>query len=81
MTDKLMYTPSDEIQYYPFCTLKRLDTQLEPTNKISIKSPQSQRIIKCYYKTLGTCVINSPMSPPSIHDITKTHTQENKHTH
>ena len=51
--------------------LKRLNTQLsEPTNQNSIKSPQSflrslQRIRKHYHKTLGTKVINSPMSPPS----------------
>ena len=26
----------------------------------------NQQIIKHYYKTLGTSVINSPMSPPSL---------------
>ena len=26
----------------------------------------SQRIRKCYYKTLGTSMIQSPMSPPSL---------------
>ena len=26
----------------------------------------SQRIRKCYYKTLGTCLINSPLSPLSL---------------
>ena len=37
--------------------------------KIQWKSPKllSQRIRKRYYKTYGTSVINSPMSPPSLH--------------
>ena len=48
--------------------LKRLDTQLnELTNKNSIKflkvfKPKNNN----YYKTLGTSVLNSPMSPPSL---------------
>ena len=59
--------PSVDYNYW----LKRLNTQLsEPTNQNSIKSPQSflrslQRIRKHYHKTLGTKVINIPMSPPS----------------
>ncbi len=49
--------------------LKRFNTQLsKQTNKNSINSPKllSQQIRKKYYKTLGTSVINSPMSPPSL---------------
>ena len=46
-----------------------MDTQLNETiNQNSIKSLKllSQRIIKRYYKTLGTSVINSQLSPPSL---------------
>ena len=48
--------------------LKHLDTQLEePTNQNSIKVPKfQQQIRKCYYKTLGTSIINNPMSPPFL---------------
>ena len=49
--------------------LKRLDTQLnEQTFQIQ-EGPKRllrKRIRKRYYKTLGTSVINSPMSPPSL---------------
>ena len=69
MADIFMYSPNDEKQitiylYYIF-RLKRLDIYLnEPTNQ---NSPQllSRLIRKRYYKTLGTSLINSPMSPPS----------------
>ena len=46
--------------------LKRLHTQLnKPTNHSNEKSPKflSQQIRKRNYKTLGTIVINSPLSP------------------
>ena len=49
--------------------LKRLDTQLnEPKKTNSIIVP---KVVKPtnnirYYNTLGTSVINSPMSPPSL---------------
>ena len=49
--------------------LKRLDTQInEPTNQNSIKVPKIVKPTnkKNYYKTLGTSVINDPMSPPSL---------------
>ena len=47
--------PSVDYNYW----MKRLNTQLnEPNNKNSHK--------KRYYKTLGTSVINNPMSPPSL---------------
>ena len=34
------------------------------------KVPESQQIRKLYYKTLGTVVINSPMSPHSLNVLT-----------
>ena len=46
--------------------LERLNTQLnDPTNQSSLKSPKmlSQQRRKRYYKTLGTGVINSSLSP------------------
>ena len=47
--------------------LKSLDNQLnDPTNQNSIKVPNvvKPKNKKRYYKTLGTSVINSPLSPP-----------------
>ena len=58
-------TPSID---YNWC-LQRMHTQLiEPNNQNSQKSVTffSQPIRNCYYKALGTCVINSPMFPPSL---------------
>ena len=61
--------------------LKRLDTQLiEPINQNSIKVHKEvkqtnkknslpcikDQLMTSYYKILGTSVINSPMSPPSL---------------
>ena len=49
-----------------------MNTQLnESTYQNSLKSPKllSQRIRKRYYKTLGTGVINSPMTPPSLRKV------------
>ena len=66
MTDNVH--SDDFAQNYNY-RLKRLFTTLnEPTNQISMKVPKvvKQRISKHYYKTLGTRVINSPMSPPFL---------------
>ena len=52
--------------------LKHVDTQLnEPTNQNSIKALKLliQRIRKRYILTLGTSVINSVMSPPSLMNL------------
>ena len=68
MADKFMYIHNDDTQNYPFCRLKFVVETFESTNKNWLKSPKllSKRIRKLYYKTLGTIVINSPMSPPSF---------------
>ena len=67
-----MYIPSDDTQNYSVdynLWIKRLDTQLnEQTNQNSTKvhmivKPTNK---KSYCKTLGTSVINSPMSPPFL---------------
>ena len=67
MADKLMYIPNDDTQNYLFCILQliveRLDTQLK-FNK-SLPKFLSQQL-EHYYKTLGTSVINSLKSPPSL---------------
>ena len=52
--------------------LKRLDTQSnEPTNQNSKEVPKVVHPMykKRYYKTLGTSVMNSPMSPSSLGNI------------
>ena len=74
MTEKLIYIPNDNTQITPSSVyynywLKRLDTQLnDPTNQNLVKVPKllGQRIRIDYWKTLGTGVINCPMSPPSL---------------
>ena len=69
MADKLVYIPNDDTQNYHFCILHQevetfdINYMNQPIT-IQWKSPRllSQRIRKCYYKTLGTSVINIPMS-------------------
>ena len=64
MTDKSIYipndhkiTPSADYNYW----LNHLVTKLnKPTNKKSLRL-LGQQIRKRHYKTLGTCVIDSPM--------------------
>ena len=72
MADKLMYIPNvnTENSLDDCLCLKRFETHFNAlTNKNSLKSPKllSQRIINRYYKNLGTSVINSQMSPPSLY--------------
>ena len=57
--------------------LKRLDTQLDKSiNQNSSKVPKVVEPTnkKTYYKTLGTSVINSPLPPPSLENITSVFT-------
>ena len=65
MADKLIYIPNVMTQKHFFCRLKRLDTRRnEPTKQNLIEVPNIVEIIrKHYYKTLGTSVIKSPLSP------------------
>ena len=67
MADKLIKIPNDEnkftlpVGYNQW--LKRFDTQLnDPTNSIQALNVVEPLNKKRYYKTLGTIVINSPMS-------------------
>ncbi len=69
MANKLMYFPKDltpSVDYNKW--LKYLDTQLnELTNKNSIKIPKVFNVKPTNKKkTLGTSVMNSPMSPPFL---------------
>ena len=49
--------------------LKRLYYSSYCKNQYSYPKFSSQRIRKRDNKTLGTCVINSPMSPPSLPNL------------
>ena len=74
MADKLMYIPNVNTESCAslddYLCLKRFETHFNAlTNKNSLKSPKllRQRIRKRYFKNLGTSVINSQMSPPSLY--------------
>ena len=62
MSDKLMYIPNDDTQNsVDYNQLLKLN---KPTNQNLLKAP---KVVKpTNKKTLGTGVINSPMSPPSL---------------
>ena len=64
MADKLMYIPNNDAQNYAFCSLQ---LEIEMFGH-SIKVPKNVKTTnkKCYYKILGTSVINNLMSPPSL---------------
>ena len=69
MVNKLMYISNDDTQNY-FCILKlvveTLNTKLNKSTKskfTNVLKVVDQRIRKRYYKTLWTCVIDSPFSP------------------
>ena len=55
MDDKFINIPNDNKQDYPFCRLKLLLEMLDTTCFEEI-----------FFKTLGTSVINIPMSPLSL---------------
>ena len=65
MADELIYIPNDDTLNNPFCKLQlvvgKLGHYTEWTNQSKFKW-----IRKLYYKTLGTSVIKSPMSPSSL---------------
>ena len=65
-----MYIPNDDTQDHPFCrlklNLKRLNSQIDvPTNQIQVPKVVKPTNKKSFCKTLGTSVINSPISPLS----------------
>ena len=69
-----MYPITSSVDYSLW--LKRLDTQLnEATNQNSRKVPKVIKLTnkKMLLKTLGTSVINSPMSPLSMITSLKLH--------
>ena len=64
MAYKLMHIPYDD---YTFCKFKIVVETFGHstlwTNQLKSPKLLSQRIRKLYYKTLGTSVINNPLSP------------------
>ena len=66
MADKLMYIPNDVTQSYTICRLQWVVETFK--HQFQWKSPKllSQRTRKRYYTTLGTSVINIPLSPFSL---------------
>ncbi len=68
MDEKFMYIPNDDKQNYSFCRLQLLIETFGHSIKIQCKSLKllSQKINKLYYKNLGTSVMKSPLSPPSL---------------
>ena len=77
-SDKLMYIPNDCAQHYPLMQITISCSNVETLNlmnqpiKIEKKFPKllSRRIRSRCYKTLGTRVKISRMSPPSLHFFT-----------
>ena len=69
MAVKLMYIPNNDTKNYPFCRLKSVVDMFEYS---SYRTNQSKfiivpKVIKAINKkTLGTSVINSPLSPLSL---------------
>ena len=60
---------NNDTQNYPLLVVETFDTQLnEPTNQNLTKVPKVLKPTnkKCYYKTLGTSVLKSSMSSPSL---------------
>ena len=64
-----------------------MDTKFnKPTNQNSLKvakvvKQMNKRIRKRYYKSLGTCMINSPLSTFSAQKYKHTNKQTHTHTH
>ena len=69
IADKLIYNPNDNTHNYPFCgfnlLVKIFGHSTKETNQSKFNKSY-QRLRKHYNKTLGTSVINSLMSPPSM---------------
>ena len=69
MANKFMYIPDDDTQNYPFFRLQVMVEMFLHSTLLTNESKfnKSQQIVKPTrkkYKTLGTGVIKSPMSPP-----------------
>ena len=65
MDEKFKHILNDDSQNNPFCRLQ-LVVEILRHSLIKIQEKSSKLLIrKRYYKTLGTSVINNPMSSPS----------------
>ena len=77
MDVKLMCIPNDDTQNYPFCRVELVVETFGWTLNL-INQPIEIQVPKCFkltnkktlLKTLGTSLINRPMSPPSLAFIT-----------
>ena len=70
MVSKFMYIPNDDTKSNPFgriqLVVKKLDIKInEQINHNLIKVPKVDKPTN--HKPLGTSVINSPISPPSMY--------------
>ena len=61
-----MYITDDNTQNNPFSRLKLVVETCEHSTTKVLKVVKPRRVRKHYQKTLGTSVLNSPMSPPSL---------------
>ena len=71
MAEKLMYIPNEDVNY-PLCKLKLVVETCKHSTLLNIQSKFTEvpKVVeptntKTYYKTLGTRVINTPLSPLS----------------
>ena len=70
MNDKVMHNPNDDTQNYHFCR-SQLEVETFAPQPIKVNQRNSpkwsnQQIIKLYYKTLWTSIINSPPNVSSL---------------
>ena len=66
MADRLMFIPNDDTQNNTVCRLHLVVETFRHSNSRKVPKVAKPRKRKPYYNTLGTSVINSPMSPPSL---------------
>ena len=65
MADKLIYISNHDTQSFAAFNLKRLDTQINEQTIVNLLRVSKVVRPTNQNKTLGTIVINSPLSPPS----------------
>ena len=82
MANNFVFIPNGDTQYYPYWRLQLVveifghSTSSANQSKFN-KSPKRCYIRKCYYKTLGTSVINRPLSTPFLSAVPSQREREN----
>ena len=69
MADKLMYSPDDDTQNYPLCTLQLVDNQpIEPTNQNTISFLKVFKLTKkkTVFKNFGDYCTKTVHDVPSL---------------